>query len=93
MQAKKVPLEEREYGKHPLSEKELRDLLAGVEAADFLNPRNVLYRERHMKRKPPSREDAIKMILKEPNLLRRPVIARGQKKMLGFNEAEAAKLL
>lgn len=93
MQAKKVPLEEREYGKDPLSEKELRDLLAGVEAADFLNPRNALYRERNMKQKPPSREDAIKMLLKEPNLLRRPVLVRGQKKILGFNEAEAAKLL
>jgi arsenate reductase-like glutaredoxin family protein len=86
-------LEEREYGKDPLSEKELRDLLAGVEAADFLNPRNALYRERNMKQKPPSREDAIKMLLKEPNLLRRPVLVRGQKKILGFNEAEAAKLL
>ena len=93
MQAKKVPLEEREYGKNPLSEKELRDLLAGVEAEGFLNPRNALYRERNMKQKPPSREDAIKMILKEPNLLRRPVIVKGQKKMLGFNESEAAKLL
>ena len=93
MQAKKVPLQEREYGKYPLSEKELRDLLAGVETADFLNPRNALYRERNMKQKPPSREDAIKMILKEPNLLRRPVIVKGQKKLLGFNEAEAAKLL
>jgi arsenate reductase len=93
LQAKKVPLEEREYGKNPLSEKELRDLLAGVETADFLNPRNALYRERNMKQKPPSREEAIKMILKEPNLLRRPVIVRGQNKMLGFSEAEAAKLL
>jgi arsenate reductase-like glutaredoxin family protein len=93
LQAKKVPLEEREYGKNPLSEKELRDLLAGVEAADFLNSRNALYRERNMKQKPPTREEAIKMILKEPNLLRRPVIVKGRKKMLGFNEAEAAKLL
>lgn len=86
-------MEEREYGKNPLSEKELRDLLAGVEVENFLNPRNALYRERNMKQKPPSREDAIKMILKEPNLLRRPVIVKGQKKILGFNEADAAKLL
>jgi arsenate reductase-like glutaredoxin family protein len=93
LQAKKVPLVEREYGKNPFSDKELRDLLAGVEVESFLNPRNALYRERNMKQKPPSREDAIQMILKEPNLLRRPVIVKGQKKILGFNEAEAAKLL
>jgi arsenate reductase-like glutaredoxin family protein len=46
-----------------------------------------------MKQKPPSKEEAIKLILKEPNLLRRPIIVKGNKKLLGFSEAEAAKLL
>jgi arsenate reductase-like glutaredoxin family protein len=46
-----------------------------------------------MKQKPPSKEEAIKLILKEPNLLRRPVIVKGKKKILGFNESEVAKIL
>ena len=93
MQAKKIPLEERDYGKSPLSEKELRDLVAGEPVESFLNSRNALYRERNMKQKPPSKEEAIKLIVKEPNLLRRPIIVKGDKKLLGFSEAEAAKLL
>ena len=93
MQAKKAALEEREYGKHPFTDKELRELLEGAPVENFLNPRNALYRERNMKQKPPAREEAIKLILKEPNLLKRPVIVKGQKKLLGFNEAELAKLL
>jgi arsenate reductase-like glutaredoxin family protein len=93
LQAKKIPLEEREYGKSPFSEKELRDLVAGVEVENFLNSRNALYRERNMKQKPPSREEAIKLILREPNLLKRPIIVKGHQKILGFSEAEAAKLL
>lgn len=93
MQAKKIPFEEREYGKNPLSEKELRELVAGEPVENILNPRNALYRERKMKQKPPSRDEALQLILKEPNLLRRPVIVKGNKKILGFSENEAAKLL
>jgi arsenate reductase-like glutaredoxin family protein len=93
LQAKKIPLDEREYGKNPLSEKELRELVGGEPVENFLNPRNALYRERNMKQKPPSREEAIKLILREPNLLRRPVMVKGNKKIWGFSEAEAARLL
>ena len=93
MQAKKVAFEEREYGKNPLSEKELRELVGDEPVANVLNSRNELYRERNMKQKPPSKEEAIKLILKEPNLLRRPVIVKGKKKILGFNESEVAELL
>lgn len=93
MQAKRVAFEEREYGKKPLTEKELRELVGDLPVEAILNSRNELYRERNMKQKPPSKEEAIKLILKEPNLLRRPVIVKGKKKILGFNESEVAKLL
>lgn len=93
MQAKKVAFEEREYGKNPFTEKELRDLIGDEPVANILNSRNELYRARNMKQKPPSKEEAIKLMLKEPNLLRRPVIVKGKKKILGFNESEVAKIL
>jgi Spx/MgsR family transcriptional regulator len=93
LQAKKVAFEEREYGKNPFTEKELRDLIGDEPVANILNSRNELYRARNMKQKPPSKEEAIRLILKEPNLLRRPVIVIGKKKILGFNESEVAKIL
>ena len=93
MQAKKVAVEEREYGKNPLSEKELREIIGNDPIADFLNTRTPLYRERNMKLKPPSKEEAIQLILKDQNLLRRPVIIKGNRKLLGFNESELRKLL
>ncbi len=93
MQAKKVAFEEREYGKNPFTAKELRDLIGDEPVANILNSRNELYRARNMKQKPPSKEEAIKLMLKEPNLLRRPVIVKGKKKILGFNESEVAKIL
>ena len=93
MQAKKNSVEEREYGKNPLSEKELREIIGDDPIEKFLNTRTPLYRERNMKQKPPSREEAIKLMLKDPNLLKRPVIIQGKKKLTGFNEAEVKQLL
>ena len=93
MQAKKADFEEREYGKNPFTEKELRDIIGDDPIEPFLNTRTPLYRERHMKQKPPSKDEAIKLMLKDQNLLRRPVIIKGKKKLTGFSEAEVKELL
>jgi Spx/MgsR family transcriptional regulator len=93
LQAKKINFEEREYGKNPLTEKELREIIGEEPIEKFLNTRTPLYREKNMKQKPPSKEEAIKLMLKDANLLRRPVIIKGKKKLTGFNEAEVKELL
>ena len=88
-----VPFEGREYGKNPLTEKELREIIGDGPVEIFLNTRTPLYRERNMKQKPPSKDEAIKLMLKDPNLLKRPVIIKGKKKLTGFNEAELNDLV
>jgi len=93
LQAKKVDFEEREYGKHPFTETELRQLIGDSPIEPFLNTRTPLYREKNMKQKPPSKDEAIKLMLKDPNLLKRPVIIKGKKKLTGFDEAEVKQLL
>lgn len=93
MQSKKVEFEEREYGKNPFSEKELRAIIGSDPIEPFLNTRTPLYREKNMKQKPPSKDEAIKLMLKDPNLLKRPVFVKGKKKLTGFNEAEVKELL
>ena len=93
MQAKKVDFEEREYSKNPFTEKELWEIIGDDPIELFLNTRTPLYRERNMKQKPPSKDEAIKLMLKDPNLLKRPVMIKGKKKLMGFNEAEVKKLL
>jgi arsenate reductase-like glutaredoxin family protein len=93
LQAKRVPFEEREYGKNPFTEKELRDIIGDGPIEVFLNTRTPLYRERDMKHKPPSKDEAIRLILKDQNLLKRPVLIKGKKTFAGFNEAEVKKLL
>ena len=93
MQSKKIDFEEREYGKNPFTEKELKELIGNDPIETFLNTRTPLYREKNMKQKPPSKDEAIKLMLKDPNLLKRPVIIKGKNKLTGFNETEVKALL
>lgn len=93
MQSKNIDFEAREYGKNPLSENELREIIGAGPVASYLNTRTPLYREKNMKQKPPSLQEAIKLMLKEPNLLRRPVIIKGKIKLTGFDEAAVEKIL
>ena len=86
-------LEYRDLGKERLSEAELDKLIGNRDYIQFLNPRNELYRTRNMKNNPPSRSAAIKFMSKNPNLIRRPIVIKGTKIILGNDEAAFEKLL
>lgn len=82
----------RDLGKQRLTEAELDQLIGERDYKEFLNTRNELYRKRLMKQRPPSRAEAIKLMAKEPNLIRRPLLLRGSQIVLGFDEAAYRKL-
>jgi len=86
-------LESRDLDKERLSEAELDRLIGERDYKEFLNTRNELYRARRMKERPPSRAEAIKLMAKEPNLIRRPVVIRGRQMVLGYDEEAYKKLL
>jgi arsenate reductase-like glutaredoxin family protein len=86
-------LEYRDLDKERLSEAELDKLIGNRDYIQFLNPRNELYRTRNMKNNPPSRSAAIKFMSKNPNLIRRPIVIKGAKIILGNDEAAFKKLL
>jgi hypothetical protein len=83
LQAKKAKIEEREYGKRPLSENELREIIGDSPIEKFLNTRTPLYRERNMKQKPPFKEEAIKLMLKAPGDYPRKKETRGFQRSRG----------
>lgn len=86
-------LESRDLDKQPLSEKELNELIGKRDYQLFLNPRNELYRQRRMAEKMPSREEAIRLMSKNPNLIKRPVVVRGEQVVIGFDVTAYMKLL
>ena len=59
----------------------------------FLNSRNELYREMNMKESPPSRQEAIRLMSKHPNLIRRPILVKGKEIVLGLDREAMQKLL
>jgi arsenate reductase len=75
-----------------LSESDLDALIGTRDYLKFLNFRNELYRERKMKTNPPSRAEAIKLMSKHPNLIRRPILVQGAKIALGFDEDQFRQL-
>lgn len=69
-----------------LSVAELEKLIGKRDYKEFLNTRNELYRERGMKENPPSRQEALKLMSENPNLIRRPILVKGGQIILGFDE-------
>ncbi len=85
-------MEERDVAKQPLSAAELNAVIGERDHREFLNPKNELYRTMNMKTNPPSRARAIEMMMKEPNLIRRPILVRGREIVLGFDEKRYSEL-
>ena len=75
-----------------VSVEELDRLIGDRDYKLFLNTRNVLYRERDMKRNPPNRAQALRLMSENPNLIKRPVTVAGRRIILGFAEDELAAL-
>lgn len=92
MRKQGAELEERDLVKDPLSADELDGLIGSRSHLDFLNPKNELYRKFRWKEKPPSRAEALKWMAREPNLIRRPIVVRGGRMVLGFDEKALKEL-
>ena len=89
---KGAPLESIDLNRG-LSVEELEKLIGKRDYRKFLNPRNVLYREMKMKDGPPPRGEAIKLMSENPNLIKRPIVRKGNKIALGFDAQALAELV
>jgi arsenate reductase len=92
MEARGFALHFRNLDKERLTADELEQLIGDRDHREFLNTRNELYRRKNMKENPPSRADAIRMMVSEPNLIRRPVIVAGGRIVLGFDQEKIDRL-
>jgi arsenate reductase (glutaredoxin) len=86
-------LELRSLDEEPLCVAELEQMIGERDFLPFLNSRNEIYRSRKMKDRPPGRQEAIRLMAQHPNLIRRPVVIRGQRLVLGYDEDAYLDLL
>lgn len=70
----------RDYVREPLSEIELRGVLAklGAEPSDVLRPRDPAYRKLNLRGDEPA-DDLVRHIVANPGLLERPIAVRGER--------------
>lgn len=68
-----------------LSVEELDRLIGKRDYRLFLNPKNELYRQMGLKTNPPPRAEALRLMSENPNLIRRPILVRGQQVLVGFD--------
>ena len=86
MQKRGVKINYRDIVKDRLNSTELKKLIGKHDHEDFLNPRSEIFRKKKMKDKPPSRREAISLMSKNPELIRRPVIVAGGRVVIGYDE-------
>ena len=79
-------MQERDLGKEPLNEAELQALIGSADIMEFLNTRSASYRAQGFKNQAPAKAQAIKLMAGDPNLIKRPIVVKGQTKVIGFNE-------
>ena len=84
---------EIDYAKKPLDEATVKDLVerAGSVAA-VLNTRNKDVKEKGWVDNPPDAGTFAKAVVKDVNLLKRPIMVAGKKIIVGFDKAAYAKL-
>lgn len=87
-----VELDEHDLGKERLTAGQLDALIGKRSHLDFLNTRNEMYRQRKMKENPPARDEALKLMAQEPNLIKRPIVIRGGQMVLGYDEEALRQL-
>jgi len=86
MEKRGYRLNYRDLVKERLGAAELERLIGRHDHEDFLNPRSEIFRKKKMKDKPPSRREAISLMAKTPDLIRRPVIVAGGRVVIGYDE-------
>jgi arsenate reductase-like glutaredoxin family protein len=80
-----VELDERDYAKAPLNAAELKDLFAGRDPRDFLNQRSPAFKAMGLAGKALTPDQALALMAKEPNLIKRPIVVAGKEMVAGFD--------
>jgi arsenate reductase-like glutaredoxin family protein len=74
-----VEIKERDFFKNPFTRAEIEDLIRGKEASEMFNYRSPSFKQLGLDKSRLSNNELIDLMLKEPRLIRRPVVRIGEK--------------
>jgi Spx/MgsR family transcriptional regulator len=58
----------------------------------YLNTRSTAYRDHGLKDDPPTKKGAIELMMRDPNLIKRPITVKGKRAVFGYDEKELKDL-
>ena len=94
LEGQKIAFEEFPIETQPPSKEILDQLINGNNVKASLNTRSAIYKEKNLGKDVPDKKTAIALMLKDPNLIKRPVIADQNGKLYqGFDEESLKQFL
>ena len=82
-------MQEIDINKEPPSRAFLEQHIDADRFLDFVSTRSPVWKERPL---PKSKKEAIDLMVKNPNLIRRPILIKGSRVTFGFDKDQYAKL-
>ena len=91
----KLDIQKRDFFKEPFSEAELKKIikLSQKSAKEFLRKRDKIYKELDLENTKKSDSELIKLMVKNPGLIARPIIIKKNKIHVGKIEPKKLKLI
>ena len=77
---------------HQLIRELLESLVDESHLEDFLNKRSPAYKERNLGARTLTKAEAIRLMMEEPNLIRRPLVLAKGKAVFGYKPEEYERL-
>jgi arsenate reductase/regulatory protein spx len=88
-----VEFTDRDFFKNPFTPNEIRALLQGSKPSEMFNFRSPSFKKLDLNRDQLKSEDLIELMLKEPRLIRRPVVKIGRKVYFGASAETLADII
>ena len=88
-----MEINERDFFKDPFSRTEIEELLQGKAATEMFNFRSPSFKKLGVKQEKLSHDDIIELMLKEPRLVRRPVVRIDNKVYFGADKSVLESLI
>ena len=84
-----MDVEERDINRDPPSRAFLEQHVESHRFLDFVSRRSPVFKQRPL---PKSKKDAIDLMTRQPNLIKRPILVKGPHVIFGFDKGAYEKL-
>ena len=92
LEGRGIEIEKHDLAKEPPSRELLEKLVDASHLEDFLNKRSPAYKERNLDASSLTKAEAIRLMMEEPNLIRRPLVLAKGKAVFGYDAEEYERL-